>query len=176
MAAQIVEEAGRLKLVKDRASGIRNYGIVTGMGVIAIFLGIFAFFITGVFGLVFILVGLFFVVFGGQQLLRFLTIGEYSTFDKQADSFSQNDKLLAKISELKGIQLQHYTRLNPKGQSYFHRYFIYLLMPDGKQIELDSYPDPALAEQFATHIAAYIGLTVEHTEEIRREGAAQPTS
>jgi ketosteroid isomerase-like protein len=86
------------------------------------------------------------VVVGGQQLLRSLTTGEYSTFDKQADRFSQNNKPIAKLSELKGIRLQHYSRLNKGGKPFFHRYYIYLLMPDGKQTELDNYPDPAFAE------------------------------
>jgi hypothetical protein len=176
MAVQIVEEAGRLKLVKNRLSNLRANGIMAGVGVVFLIVGVFIFLSTLFYGLTAILVGLLFGFFGVQGMVRDLTVGEYSTFDKQADSFSQNDKPIAKISDLKGIQLQHYSRLNPQGQPYFHRYLVYLLMPDGTQTELDNYPDPALAEQIAARIAAYTGLTVEHTEEIKREGTTQPTS
>ncbi len=176
MAVQVLEEGGRLKVVKDTGSGVHTYGIVTGVGIAGLLIGIASLFTIFPVGIVFILVSLFFLVMGGQQILRLLTKGEYSVFDRQADSFSQNDKPVAKLSDLKGIQLQHYSRFNPHGKPYFHRYYVYMVLNDGKQVEVDNFPDPAMAAQIATPIATYMGFTVEQTEEIRREGATQPTT
>ncbi len=176
MAAQVLEEGGRLKVTKDTASNLRTYGIVTGVGIVGLLIGILSLFTIFPVGIVFILVSLLFIIIGGQQIWRLITKGEYSVFDRQVDSFSQNDKLVAKLSDLKGIQLQHYSRLNPQGKPYFHRYFVYMVMTDGKQIEVDNSADPTMAAQIATPIATYLGFNVEQTEEIRREGTTQPTA
>ncbi len=165
-----VEANGQLTMVKDKADSLRRWGLIAGVGLLLAVAGLFALWFTGVYGGVILLAGLVALLLAGPQAWQVITKGAWVTFDRPADSVSENGKPLGKVSELKGIEVESYTRLSKEGKPYFTRYYTNLLMADGKQKEIDYSTEVANAEAIGSRVAAYLGIELQHKNTVRQEG------